>query len=105
VVGHSMGAAAAVAAATARPGRYAAVAALGGGGSPRAAEGLERLPFLVAAGGRDFGRPGALALHRRLEGLGLETRFRDYPAVEHLAIVQLALPEVFGFFDEAGGRR
>ncbi len=99
MVGHSMGAAAAIGAAGAAPGRYAAVAALGGGGAARPGAELGSLPFFVAAGERDFGLPGARALARRLEAASAPATFREYPGVEHLAIVQMALPDVFVFFD------
>ena len=31
-------------------------------------------------------------------------RLREYPDTEHLAVVQVALPEVFAFFDETAKR-
>lgn len=98
-VGHSMGAMATVAAASASPDRFDAIAALGGGGAPT--EGLASVPVFVAAGASDFGKPGADALARQLEGLGAETLVhRTYENTEHLLIVQRALPDVFAFFDE-----
>lgn len=100
LVGHSMGAAQAVAAAT-RPGaRFAAVAALGGGGNPR--RDAERLPpFFVGVGSADFALAGARGLHRALLAANAASTLREYPDVEHLAIVQIALPDVFAFFDRA----
>ncbi|MBL8722852.1 MAG: prolyl oligopeptidase family serine peptidase [Planctomycetes bacterium] len=105
ILGHSMGAAAAVATACKHPTRYAAVAALGGGGNvPKRAE-LGNLRWYVAAGEHDFGRTGALALHQRLEALGANSQFHEFPTVEHLAIVQFALPAVFAHFDAAFAAR
>lgn len=98
LVGHSMGAAQAVAAATRSGARFAAVAALGGGGSPR--RGTDPLPpFFVGVGGADFALAGARGLHRALLAAGASSTLREYPDVEHLAIVQIALPDVFAFFE------
>jgi predicted esterase len=99
LVGHSMGAAMVVAAASREPDRYAAVAALGGGGEARDSEALRRLPFFVATGSRDFLRASATALHQRLQQLEVPTEWREYAGVEHLAVVQIALPDVFAWFD------
>lgn len=105
VVGHSMGAAQAIAAAGSQPERFTAVAALGGGGAVARKNGLERLPFFVGVGERDFARKPATQLHRQLVAAGARSTLREYPDVEHLAIVQFALPDVFGFFDAAPPRR
>lgn len=101
LVGHSMGAQQAARIASESPQGIAGVAALGGGGSVRRSEDLQRLPFFIAAGSRDFGLRGAKSLHAALRRAGVEqAEFREYPDVEHLVIVQAALPDVFGFFDE-----
>ncbi|MBM3974738.1 MAG: hypothetical protein FJ301_11625 [Planctomycetes bacterium] len=100
-VGHSMGAGAALSAAGRAPTRYRAVAALGGGGGVPKNAAARELPFFVGIGERDFARGGALALHDGLRGAGIPSTLREYPAVEHLAIVQIALPDVFAFFDAA----
>lgn len=101
VVGHSMGAGAAMGAAARTPARYRAVAALGGGGAVPKAAAAKELPFFVGIGARDFARAGALRLHDGLLAAGIPSTLRDYPDVEHLAIVQIALPDVFAFFDAA----
>lgn len=101
LVGHSMGAAQAIATAMRTPARFVAVAALGGGGSvPRNASIADRRYF-VGVGERDFARDGALALHRQLTTAGASCTLHRYEHVEHLAIVQFALPDVFAFFDAA----
>lgn len=105
LVGHSMGAAQAVGTAVQSPRRFAAVAALGGGGSARKADGLDSLPFFVGIGSRDFARSGALSLHQNLVRLSVPAKLVEYPDVEHLAIVQLALPDVFLFFDDVLRKR
>jgi predicted peptidase len=99
VIGHSMGAMQAMRNVSATPGRFRAAAPIAGGGRVRASEGLAAVPFFVAAGARDFGRQSAQRLHRQLEGAGATAAWRLYPSVEHLAIVQVALPDVFSFFD------
>jgi len=102
VVGHSMGAGQAVSVASSDPDRYAAVAALGGGGSVKSGPGLKSLPFFVGIGSEDFAARASKDLADTLRRAGLtNVIFREYPGIEHLAIVQVALPDVFRFFDEA----
>jgi pimeloyl-ACP methyl ester carboxylesterase len=101
VVGHSMGAGAAMAAAGRTPSRFRAVAALGGGGAVPKAAAAKELPFFVGVGERDFARAGALRLHEGMLAGGIPSTLREYAAVEHLAIVQIALPDVFAFFEGA----
>jgi predicted esterase len=105
LVGHSMGAAQAVATAGRHPGRFAGVAALGGGGGFKATEEIKSVPIYVGCGERDFALNGSRNLHKALVKGGVKKAvFKAYPDVEHLTIVQLALPDVFRFFDEAAGR-
>ncbi|MCB9886830.1 MAG: prolyl oligopeptidase family serine peptidase [Planctomycetes bacterium] len=101
LVGHSMGAMQVVANATRAPERFAAAAALGGGGSVRRSDALAALPFFVGVGSRDFALGQARALDRSLRAAGAASTLREYAGVEHLAIVQLALDDVFGFFERA----
>jgi predicted esterase len=101
MVGHSMGAMQAVSNAVRMPHRYRAVAALGGGGRVRPSATLKSLPFFVGVGTEDFARGSAGALNKSLLRAGVTSTLREYLAVEHLAIVQLALPDVFRFFDES----
>ena len=101
LVGHSMGAAGAVGAAQVDPSRYAAVAALGGGGSVRKVAGIASVPFFVGVGTEDFALRGSRGLVASLKRAGVAAvEAREYPAVEHLAIVQVALDDVFRFFDQ-----
>ncbi len=100
LVGHSMGAAQAIGAAQTAPRKYAAVAALGGGGSVRAVPGLAAVPFFVGVGTDDFARDGARRLAESLRRAKVaNVQFREYEHVEHLAIVQISLGDVFRFFD------
>jgi len=102
LVGHSMGAMQASAAVQARPDAFAAVAALGGGGVVKPSDALRALPCFIAAGSADFALTAARRLEEKLRAAGVERLvYREYPDVEHLLIVQEALPEVFQFFDQA----
>lgn len=101
LIGHSMGAGQAVAAGSASPSKYAAIAALGGGGTIQAREALKPLPFFVGVGSEDFAIEGAEGLADSLKKAEIATLvYRVYPSIEHLAIVQVALGDVFRFFDE-----
>jgi predicted esterase len=107
VVGHSMGAAQAVTMAGQAPERLAGVAPLGGGGQVRPSPALKSLPFFVGCGGEDFILNGARRLARDLTKAGVErVEYREYPEVEHLMVVPVALPEVFAWLDQiAGGEK
>ena len=106
LVGHSMGAGQVAKQVGLHPEGVAAAVALGGGAAAPAGEKAKRVPWLVAAGAADFGRPGAAALAKRLEAGGAAVDFREYPDVEHMVIVQAALDDVFRFLDSvAGGKR
>lgn len=100
VVGHSMGAAGAVSAVMQTPDRFAAVAALGGGGAVKAKADIKKLPFFVGVGSKDFARLTAKNLGDSLKKAGAPVEFREYPGVEHLVIVREALPDVFALFDK-----
>lgn len=100
LVGHSMGAGQALSAVTASPTRYAAVAALGGGNALRRTNGLQDIPFFIGVGSLDFALRGAQALRDSLKRAEVKTvEYKEYPDIEHLVIVQVALPDVFAFFD------
>jgi len=105
LVGHSMGAAQAVAEAAKKPESYRAVAALGGGGRAAASEGLKAVAFFVGVGELDFALTGARTLRDALKKAEVRSiEFREYPGVEHVTVVQLGLKDVFAFFDEAAKR-
>ena len=99
LVGHSMGAGQVAKQVGLHPEGVAAAVALGGGAAAPAGEKAKQVPWFVAAGAADFGRPGAAALAKRLEAAGATVDFRDYPDVEHMVIVQAALDDVFQFLD------
>jgi pimeloyl-ACP methyl ester carboxylesterase len=101
VVGHSMGGGQTAAAANLTPEKFAGVAVLGGGGAIRnVSEALQNLPFFIGIGTEDFALRGAKALHDALQKANVkQITYREYPEIEHLAIVQVALKDVFAFFD------
>ena len=102
LVGHSMGASQAVSTAGRKPDRFLGVAALGGGGGFRSSDALKGVRFYVGVGDKDFALSTAKSLHASLKKEGVEKAvFEKFEDVEHLIVVQLALPKVFAFFDEA----
>lgn len=101
LVGHSMGAAQAIAQVSAHADQVRAVAALGGGGVPGKSLRSSNVRFYVAAGDRDFGLPRAKSLADTLRNLGCSVEFREFTDVEHMVIVQAALDEVFAFLDQS----
>ncbi len=104
VVGHSMGAAATVEAVQKYPGKFAAAAALGGGGRVKkeTAAAFATLPTVVGVGTADFALAGARSLNKSLTDAGATAvTFKEYEGVEHLVVVREALPAVFAAFDKA----
>lgn len=100
LIGHSMGAAAAVQAISLEPKRYAGIVALGGSGTFQASEDLKKVPFYISVGVQDFALGGARSLKERLVKAGVEkVTLRELADVEHLGIVQQALGEAFQFLD------
>ncbi len=106
LVGHSMGAGQALSAVQQSPDRFAAVAALGGGSRLAKPDAVKQVPFFVAAGAKDFALGGARQLRDSLKKAEAgRVVYHEYPDVEHLVVVQRALPEVFAFFDEINGKK
>lgn len=101
LVGHSMGAAQAIEQVSKSQERITAVAAVGGGGNPKRTGALEKIPFYVAAGERDFGKGGAKRLADSLKAFGCQVKYSEYPDVEHLTIVQACLDELFTFLERS----
>lgn len=100
VVGHSMGAGQALAAAVDTPDRFAAVVALGGGRAIRDPAKVAALPFFVGVGREDFAFQGARGLAESLRRGGVaRVEYREYPDIEHLAIVQAAMGDLMRFLD------
>jgi predicted esterase len=102
IMGHSMGAAQALEAVQKSPRLFAAAAALGGGASVRNAAGVKGLPVYVACGSEDFALSAAKTLVRTLEKAEAKVTFKEFPAIEHIVIVQACLRELYDFFEAAG---
>lgn len=102
LIGHSMGAVQTIRLAQKHPGKFAAVAVLGGGGAVTDAKAFTALPVFVAAGEKDFGLGYARDLNAALAAGGAKNvTYTEYPGVEHLLVVRAALPDVFARFDKA----
>jgi predicted esterase len=100
VVGHSMGAMQTVQVIQQSAGRFAAGAALGGGGAVRDTKAFATLPFFVGVGDKDFALGQSRALNKALTAGGAKSvTFKEYAGVEHMVIVREALPDVFAVFD------
>lgn len=97
LIGHSMGAGHVLQLTQQTPERYAAGAALGGGGRITKADKVKNIPYFVGCGKLDFALTGARALAKSLEGNAIT--FKEYDDIEHLVIVREAAPDVFAFFD------
>jgi predicted esterase len=104
LVGHSMGAdQALVLAAT---GKFAGVAALGGGGTVAKPESFAELPTFIGVGNKDVqALNGSRGLRKSLTDAGAKrVTYKEYEGVEHLVIVREALPDAFAVFDAAAGK-
>lgn len=101
IVGHSMGSGMAFEAVQKYPGKFAAVAGLGGGGAVRKAEVFAELPVFIGVGDKDFALRTAKGLQANLEkAKAKNVTYKEYPDVEHLVIVREALGDVFDLFDK-----
>lgn len=105
VIGHSMGASAAIQGVRENRGQpFCAVAAIAGGGPKWSRPAEDPTRFLVLTGSEDFALGQAKRLFERLQAAGANARYVELPGVEHLGAVQFGLPTVFTFFDEALGQ-
>lgn len=102
VVGHSMGAMQALDLVQKHPGKFAAVAALGGAAPVRDGKAFAELPTFIGVGEKDALMLTAVqGLKRALASDAKKLTYREYPHVEHMVIVREALPDVFEVFDGA----
>lgn len=100
LLGHSMGAAQVINQVSLNPDLPRAAAAIGGGRPPHDAKKIASVPWFVSAGELDFGRGGAKGFHQSLVKAGAaNTTYLEIPGIEHMVIVQAALPQAFEFFD------
>jgi predicted esterase len=100
LLGHSLGAAHAVLLAQKHPGRFAAIAALGGGGKVSKPEALKGLPVFVGCGKLDMALPAAKSLQKSLEDAKAVVTYKEYDDIEHMLIVREAAGDVFKFFEK-----
>ncbi len=103
LVGHSLGAVTTLVVATKYAGRLAGIAPISGR-APWTTGALKALPTFVAAGTKDFSRPGSEQLAERLRAQETPTMFKLYEA-EHLLVVPDALPDIFNWMDALVGQR
>jgi predicted esterase len=99
-IGHSLGATHAVTLAQQAPGRFAALAVLGGGASVTKPDALKGLPVYVGCGAHDFALGTCQGLAQALEKAGAKVTYREFTDVEHITIVQDSLKELFAFFEK-----
>lgn len=99
LIGHSMGAGHAIELAQKDPGRYAAVAALGGDGKVTKKEALTSVSFFVGCGKLDPALEKVKSLHKELSDGGVNSSLHEYDDIEHMLIVREAAADVFKFFD------
>ena len=98
-----MGAGHVVALAQQAPDRYAAVAALAGAGFLQKPDAFRNLPIFIGCGKEDsISLAGTRKLKEALEKAGAkQVLAKEYEDIEHMAVVQVAIPEVFKFFEKA----
>jgi predicted esterase len=100
IMGHSMGASMASAQTSKSPERFRAGAYLGGGGRTGKNEAYTKLPAFVGVGNLDFALGSARKLHADIQKSGnTSATLKEYPKVEHLTIVQIAMDDLFAFFE------
>lgn len=100
VLGHSMGAAQTIAQVErGKPGMVRGAVILGGGRSISKPDLWRSIPVFAGAGERDFGRRGVQQFAASCRKEGGVVREEIYEAIEHLGIVQVALPDVFHWLE------
>lgn len=100
LIGHSMGAGHAIELAQKNPGRFAAVAVLGGGGKITKPDALKPVSFFIGCGKLDFALTAAKSLQKELYTAGVKAGLSEYDDIEHLLIVRAAAADVFKFLDQ-----
>lgn len=100
VLGHSMGAAQTIAQVErGKPGMVRGAVILGGGRGIAKPDLWKSIPVFAGAGERDFGRRGVQQFAASCRKEGGVVREEIYEAIEHLGIVQVALPDVFRWLE------
>ncbi len=58
------------------------------------------MPFFIGVGSEDFALSGARTLSRTLKDAGVKkVELKEYADIEHMAVVQVALKDIFAFLD------
>jgi predicted esterase len=105
LVGHSMGAGQAMALAQQSPERWAGVAALGGSGRVNKPDAFQQVPLYLGCGTEDFALPGARSVTKTLNEADAKNFVsKEFPDIEHILIVQVALPDVFRWYESLPSR-
>ena len=102
LVGHSMGAGQAVEVVQQNPGKFKAVALLGGAGRIRKPEAFAEIPVFIGVGTKDqLAFTGAKSLSKSLTTAGAKNvTYKEYADIEHMVIVREALSDVFALWDQ-----
>lgn len=100
LVGHSMGAYQALSLTMHQPDQVRGYAAIAGGRAIDRPERIKGIPGLFVTGDQDFARGGVQAAFASLPAEESAAAYREFSAVEHFAVVQVALGEVFAMFDD-----
>ncbi len=102
LVGHSMGAGQAVEVIQQNPGKFKAVALLGGAGRIRKPDAFADIPVFIGVGTKDqLAFTGAKTLSKALTTGGAKNvTYKEYADIEHMVIVREALPDVFATWDQ-----
>jgi predicted esterase len=98
LIGHAHGAEHAIQLAQRDPGRYAAVAVLGGGRMTKAEE-FKGLRFFVGCGKLDSALPEVRKLRTVLEAKKCPVTYKEYDDADNLLVVRESAADVFKFFD------
>ncbi|MDF1665296.1 MAG: alpha/beta fold hydrolase [Planctomycetota bacterium] len=100
VVGHSMGAGVACQLLSSSPKAIKAAALISGGRGLKASDDLLNIAMYFAAGSEDFGRSSTKGSYSSIKGKNpRRCLYEEFENIEHLVIVQEALPKAFKFFD------
>ena len=100
LIGHSMGAGQLIQQVEQNPGVARSCASLGGGRGITKPVAWAKMPVFAAAGDVDFGKRGVLAFSESVSQAGAVVDERIYENVEHLAIVQVSLADIFDWFQK-----
>lgn len=106
VVGHSMGAGVACQLLSQSPKKIRAGALISGGRRLKPSPDLLKVPLYFAAGSEDFGRGSTKGSYSSFKDENpRRCLYEEFKNIEHLVIVQEALPNAFKFFDKELGSK